>query len=434
MGSPDGQSEKEAPGMKWPWQRKQSAVRESISQFVGVGDPAFMTRNPAQFAKEGYSYNPVVYKCVSLIARSVSSVPIKLRVGGEETEQHNVLDVLKRPNPVQSQAAFIEAYLSEMLIAGNGYCERVTSTDNRILELWTHSPQYMKVLKGAYRLPAGYQWSNGMNKHTWKADPVTGQSDILQIKTFNPLDYWYGMSPMEAAVYGIDNHNAASKWNYKLLKNGAATTGLLTHKITEDEEELTPEQLEKLRKQMADRASGVDSSTTLVLEGNFDYMEMGMNPKDLDWREGKHMSAGEIALVYGVPGQLVGIPDAQTYSNNREARLALWTETIIPIAEMMLGELSVWCSGFYDQDIQLYPDLDGVEALSPLRERKWERVTKAINNPLTINEARQELNLEPVEGGDVLLVQAGLLPITDSGEMMPMEDEAMAYRIAYGEQ
>jgi HK97 family phage portal protein len=239
---------------------------------------------------------------------------------------------------------------------------------------------------------------------------------------------------MEAAVYGIDNHNAASKWNYKLLKNGAATTGLLTHKITEDEEELSPEQLEKLRKQMADRASGVDSSTTLVLEGNFDYMEMGMNPKDLDWREGKHMSAGEIALVYGVPGQLVGIPDAQTYSNNREARLALWTETIIPIAEMMLGELSVWCSGFYDEDIQLYPDLDGVEALSPLRERKWERVTKAINNPLTINEAREELNLQPVEGGDVLLVQAGLLPITDSGELMPVDDEVMAYRIAYGEQ
>ncbi len=418
--------------MKWPWQRKASAVRQNISQFVGVGDPAFMARNPSQFAKEGYRVNPIVYKCVSLIARSASSIPINIRVNGEEVDDHPLLKVLNRPNPVQSRQAFMEAYLSDYLIAGNGYCERVTGVSGTMLELWTHSPKNMKVLKGEYRLPNGYMWSDGMNKYTWQADPITGQSDILQIKTFNPTDVWYGMSPMEAAVYGVDNHNAASKWNYKLLKNGAATTGLLTHKITEDEEELSPEQLEKLRRQMAERAAGNDASTTLVLEGNFDYVEMGMAPKDLDWREGKHMSAGEIALVYGVPGQLVGIPDAQTYSNNREARLALWTETVIPIFEMVLGEISVWCSTFYDQELKLYPDLDHVEALSPLRERRWERITGAINNPLTINEAREELGLEPVEGGDVLLVQAGLLPITDTGELAPAEEEAMAYRIAYG--
>ena len=59
---------------------------------------------------------------------------------------------------------------------------------------------------------------------------------------------------------------------------------------------------------------------------------MGLSPRDMDFTSLKHMSAKDIALVFGVPSQIIGIPDSQTYSNFSEAKLALYNETIIPLS------------------------------------------------------------------------------------------------------
>ena len=62
------------------------------------------------------------------------------------------------------------------------------------------------------------------------------------------------------------------------------------------------------------------------MEGNGPFIKRyGLNAKNI--------SARDIALCFGVPAQLVGIPDAQTYANVQEARLALYEKTIIPLAE-----------------------------------------------------------------------------------------------------
>ena len=56
---------------------------------------------------------------------------------------------------------------------------------------------------------------------------------------------------------------------------------------------------------------------------------MGLSPKDMDFHALKNMATTDIAMCFGVPSQLVGVPDAQTYANVAEARLALYEETII---------------------------------------------------------------------------------------------------------
>ena len=40
----------------------------------------------------------------------------------------------------------------------------------------------------------------------------------MHIKTFNPINDWYGLSPLEAAMLSLDQSNAANVWNYSLLK------------------------------------------------------------------------------------------------------------------------------------------------------------------------------------------------------------------------
>ena len=53
----------------------------------------------------------------------------------------------------------------------------------------------------------------------------------------------------------------------------------------------------------------------------------------MDFIAGKHAAAREIALAFGVPPQLLGIPGDATYSNYREANGAFWRGTVVAVGD-----------------------------------------------------------------------------------------------------
>lgn len=224
--------------MKWPWQRREvkASLAHKAIRLIAPGEARFMERRPETFAREGYRQNPVVFACVSMIARAVASIPIALRDGRNQVETHPLLKLLARPNPTQSGADLLESLVSDMLITGDSFVERVRNGGAVVSELWRQEPSKMRVIAGELGVPAGFELHDQGQKVRWQADPVRGQSDVLQIKTYNPLNSWAGLAPMEAAAYAVDNHNEASRWNYQLLKNGAILSGILTHNPGEDEE------------------------------------------------------------------------------------------------------------------------------------------------------------------------------------------------------
>tara|TARA_R110001599_G_scaffold83044_1_gene223299 strand:- start:2044 stop:3099 length:1056 start_codon:yes stop_codon:yes gene_type:complete len=134
------------------------------------------------------------------------------------------------------------------------------------------------------------------------------------------------------------------------------------------------------------------------------------------------MSATDIALCFGVPSQLVGVPDAQTYANVAEARLALYEETIIPHLRKMASDLNEWLVPMFDDRLTLEFDIDNIPALSERLKRTYDNVTSAVREGImTRNEARKEIGLEPIEGADDLYISANLFPISD-GEVEKPEN------------
>src|SRR4029453_8872297 len=108
--------------------------------------------------------------------------------------------------------------------------------------------------------------------------------------------------------------------------------------------------------------------------------------KAMDFIEAKHVAAREIALALGVPPMLLGIPGDNTYANYQEANRSLWRQTILPLATRTAKALSQWLSPAYGAPLELRPDLDAIEALTPEREALWSRIDKATF--LTPNENR----------------------------------------------
>ena len=153
----------------------------------------------------------------------------------------------------------------------------------------------------------------------------------------------------------------------------------------------------------------------LLLEGGLEWQEMSLNPKDMDFLDGKHSAAREIALAFGVPPMLLGIPGDATYSNMFEARLALWTDTVLPILQLIIGGLNRWLTPHYGEGLYLWYDEEMIPALEPLRKAKSDRINAAAY--MTVNEKRRAMGLDDADGGDVIFVPATNVPLDLAGQI-----------------
>jgi HK97 family phage portal protein len=375
-------------------------------------------------ATDGYSENAIVFRCVNEIANNASRVKINLFRGDQEVDNHPLLDLLYKPSPTMSQVEWFQSVYSYLLISGNNYMLSVGGDNTPPTELYNLRPDRIKIRAGTRAMPVAYDYMlKGQVVESYDVDQATGSSKVKHIKLFNPLDDYYGMSPMGASSVDIDQHNLANKHNVNLLQNGARPSGAVIFNPKDEtggHVQLSDVQRNQLMNDVNQRFSGTgNAGKPMLLEGDFDWKEMGLSPKDMDFIQLKNMSAKDIALVYGVPSQLIGIPDSQTYSNFAEAKLALYNETIIPLLDRIQGDLNEWLVPmFNEQGLELRYDIDSIPAMAEQRKRVFESVSAGVKEGiLTRNEAREQLGYETMEGADSLLVPANLMPLNLADDM-----------------
>lgn len=117
---------------------------------------------------------------------------------------------------------------------------------------------------------------------------------------------------------------------------------------------------------------------------------MALTPAEMDFAGLKVAAAREIALAFGVPPVLLGLPGDATYANYREANRGLWTQGILLLAHKLLDALTQGLRHWFD-GLQFALDLNTLSALSEDRERLWVKVGSA--DFLTADEKRELLGL-----------------------------------------
>ena len=398
----------------------------SMVGYYGVGSTRSKKYSYQQLSEEGFQKNAIVYRCISEISKGASAVPYMLKAGDNVLETHPILTLIDRPNPLQSHSEFFESIFSYLLLSGNCYILKVGADIGTPKELHLLRPDRIKIKGSGKPIPTSYEYViNGRTQQVYPIEETTGNSDIKQIKLFNPLDDYYGMSPMSPAAIEIDQHNMSSNHNINLLSNGARPSGAVVFKPRDDagfSVNLTESQRQQMLSDINNRFSGTQNSGRIaLLEGDFDFIEMGLSPKDMDFLNLKHMAATDIAMCFGVPSQLVGVPDAQTYSNVAEARLALYEETIIPHLRKLASDLNEWLVPMFGEGLMFCFDIDKIPALAERTRRTYENVNSAVaQGIMTRNEAREAIGLSPIEGADDLYISATLFPI---GSEAPPEPE-----------
>src|SRR6185437_7954170 len=275
-----------------PPERKASRASRIIA-LEGGGRARWTPRDYAALAREGYTRNAIVHRAVRLIAESIGGLSFVLYEGDAERTTHPLLDLVRRPNPRQDGAAFLDGVASHLLLAGNAYLEAVGIAGEggaaAVRELYALRPDRMKVVPGPDGWPQGYEYTVGGASVRFNQTPGSspGVTDfvppILQLGLFNPLDDYYGLSPLEAAAIAVDTHNAAARWNKALLDNAARPSGALVY-AGEDGAVMSDAQFERLKKELTDQYQGtLNAGRPLILEGGLDWKAMSLSPKDMDF-------------------------------------------------------------------------------------------------------------------------------------------------------
>jgi HK97 family phage portal protein len=279
-------------------------------------------------------------------------------------------------------------------VSGNAYLERV-DIDGVPRELHPLRPDRVRVVPGPDGWAQAWDYTVGGRSVRLEAPP-DGPSPVLHLALFHPLDDHYGLSPMEAAAAALDVHNAAGAWNKALLDNAARPSGALVYAGPAGAT-LGEEQFQRLKAELEAGFQGsANAGRPLLLERGLDWKPLSLSPQEMDFVAAKAAAAREIALAFGVPPMLLGLPGDNTYANFAEANRSFWRQTVLPLAARTAQSLAHWLGPAWPGDLRLEPDLDRIDALSAERGELWSRVGAA--DFLTRDEKRAAVGYGADEG------------------------------------
>lgn len=343
-------------------------------------------------AGSAFRRNPVVHRCVRMIAEACAAIPVGLMQDGVAQTAHPLLARLQQPNPQHSGAEMRDSLVAQLLLYGNAYLERV-GTAPVPEALYLLHPDRVRIVPDANGWPARYDYSAGGRsvRHDATAQPCP----VLHFRLADPEHDHYGLSPLKAAALAAAIHDAANLWNKSLFDNAARPSGALVYRGT-DGQRLTDEQYERLKSELQENFQGVhNAGRPLLLEGGLDWAGISMSPQDMDFIAVKHSVARDIALAFGVPPMLLGIPGDNSYANYAEANRAFWRQTVLPLNGRILAVLQRHLGAA--PQLQLTEVLDAVPALAQERRNLWKRIDSA--GFLTRDEKRALVGYAPL-GGD----------------------------------
>ena len=377
--------------MNW-WFGRKSALPEgrgfvpSFLQGEAVGTG--FARGYAAQLDEVYLRNPIGQRSVRLVAGMVGGLPIYAApsTGSGQAGQEKAVALVTREGLLEEVAA-------GLLLHGNAYVRLIADGRERPVELHALRPERVSIATDAAGWPAAYVYRAG----TAKAARISGRDamgrrQVAHLRALNPSDDHYGLGCLEAAIGAASVHNRASRWNKALLDNAARPSGALTYEPG-DGAALGTEQYERLKAELAEQFSGSpNAGRPLLLEGGLKWQALSLTPADMDFVALKEGAARDIALAFGVPPVLVGLPGDATYANAREAGRALYRQTVLPLANRILAGMSALLSDWVGE-IRLAVDTDLLTELSEDRARLWAQVGAA--DFITRDEKREMLGYAP---------------------------------------
>jgi len=265
----------------------------------------------------------------------------------KDLPDHPLIKLLDAPNPWMSRGQLWGSVVMDRCLAGNAYILKARGPMGNVGELWRLRPDWVRVVPGGDYIEA-YEYGTGQDKVRFPA------KDIIHIKTRNPADNYYGMSPLMAIAGRLDIDEQMRAFLRTFYQNGGTGPG----SILSIKQKISQESKDQIRERFKNQFGGSGGFHEMMVldQAEADYKQLGLDrgltdalPEELN-----SMQEARISMIFGVPGSILGLLigyESSSYANKRQDWQVFWDLTMTPML-----------SDFDDAlNLQLVPDFGGID-------------------------------------------------------------------------
>jgi HK97 family phage portal protein len=360
--------------------------------------------------------NPVVFRCVSLIASDIGKLPLRLvEVDANgiwaETTSPAFSPVLRTPNRYQTMGQFLEVWMISKLLWGNTYVLKDRDQRGVVTALYVLDPQRVQPLVA----PDGSVYYDlqptDLAGITGGERLVVPAREIMHDRwncAFHPL---IGLSPLYACGGAASQALAIQAASTTFFSAGGRPSGML----------IAPTDIDPLTAaRLSETWHGLGPGKTAIVGNGMKYEPVSTTAEDSQLTEQVAWAAKTIAGCFGVPISMVDSSQQPPYANNEASTLQYHSQclqthlTAIEVAFDTGLELPAPYGTEFDLDDLIWMD-------TPTKTKAAHDAISA--GAMSPNEARLKyFGLGPVPGGDSPYMQQQYYSL----EALAMRDTAPA--------
>lgn len=346
------------------------------------------------------------FACVKVIAETKASLPIHVyeysangrgRVSKHDARVmlHDVAGLLgTEPNPDQTPMVWSEYRQAQCLCSGNSYTEIVLDNRGRAASLIPRPWQDVEVFRGddgelLYRVQGGQAGS--------LSPRVLDRSQMLHVPAMGNGIIGWSPIRMHAETLGIAL--GADRFAATYFGNGVKPSMVLS-----TPGRLDPNVKKQLEEDLDNRYTNDNAHRALIAEGGVTVTPLSIPMDEAQFLESRIFELQEIARIFRVPPHMIGDLSKATFSNIEAQDLSFEKHTIRPW--LVRDEQEMNRKLFPRSEWGRFYVRHNVDALlrADVKTRFEAYKTAILCGIRTQNECRALEELDPVEGGDRLLL------------------------------
>lgn len=364
------------------------AQREIVYSLEGAG-PIASKEIVANYTAY-YEYLEVVNRGVNMLVDDAAEIPLRVgeAIKGISPVIKNIrrtrVDLLlnKEPNPFQDISTFKRNLIIDYILDGNIFI-------------------YFDGMS-LYHLPANYvqiepDEKTYVKQYTFQNNIKYSPEEIIHIKENSFQSIYRGTSRLRAARRIMSQLTKMREFQDNFFKNGAVP-GLVIKSPSVISEKNKERMIQSWVTRYRPDGGG---RRPLILDGGMDIDSItNVSFKEMDFEASIESAEVEILKVLGIPPILL---NSGNNANIRPNHRLYYLETVLPILEKTCSALE----RFFGYETN--PDITGIPALQPeLSDAASYYATLVNTGIISANEARFQLNYEPMKGHDDLRIPANI--------------------------
>lgn len=377
-----------------------------------AGAEKFSIPNPAMWESQADLYRRLswINIAVGTVARSCAGVPLSVvRMEGEdevEIPNHPFEMLIQKPNPKESRFELLEATFAYRALTGNAYWWlNRANEDAEPAEIWVIPSHKIEPVPDERLYLKGYMYDPGDGRKI----PLEPH-EIVHFRSFNPLNDFVGLSPIEALATISVGDLKMQDWNTRLFgENNARLPGILAFA-----DPIPDVEWDRLKKETTDSANKRRNMMLRnVGKGGVEWIRAAMSQRDMEFLKGREFNKEEIFATYA-PGLSSMLSVNATEANSKTGKetfteFALWP-TLSAAAEKITNDLLP----AYGENLKAeFNDIRVTDRVVEMQEEQEYGKTH------TVDEIRMKhYGDKPLgdERGELLPAQIGASPIGMPGE------------------